>query len=62
MVCDKPDDYMLVRIGLFELIDFWFDEVMGGDCAAGLTDANADAAIRQVFQGRLDGCGGRFDE
>lgn len=52
----------MVLVKLTKLVDFWFDEVVRGDGAAGLTDADADAAIRQVFQGRLDGCGGRFDQ
>lgn len=52
----------MVLVKLTELVDFWFNEVVRGDGAAGFADANADAAIRQVFQCRLDGCGGRFDQ
>lgn len=48
----------MILVKLTKLIDFGFDEVMRGNGAACVTDADADAAIRQVFQGRLDGCSG----
>jgi hypothetical protein len=41
-----------------ELIDFWFNKVMRGNDTAVVADADANAAIRQVFQGRLDGGSG----
>lgn len=41
-----------------ELIEFGFDEVMGGDGAAGVADADAKGAIIERMANRLDGSSG----